>query len=149
MADGNRSLAVFQFKFSAVGEVAETEVLEVSGLTDESDVVEHKVVTDGFKEAIEKVPGRRTGSGQITISRAITPNNKDFWTWREKVVNGAFERVICSVEAIGIDNTTVVGSWTFEGCWPSKIEGPEFDTEQSQFVQEKLTIAYEYFRRDS
>lgn len=147
--DGFRSTAVFQFMFEAQGQVDVAEVLEVSGLTDESDVVEHKVITGGFKEAIEKVPGRQTGSGQMTITRAIVPGRKDFWDWRALVADGDIEsaRTTCAITALNVANQPVA-SWTFEGAWPSKVEGPEFDTENSSYVTEKLTIVFEYYKRD-
>ncbi len=147
--DANRSTATFQFMFSANGQVDETEVLEVSGLSDESDVIEHKVITDGFKESIEKVAGRRKSSGTITVSRAIIPGRKDFWDWRKQVEEGdmAGARTLCSLTALNVSNEPVA-AWTFENAWPSKIEGPEFDTENSQYVTEKLTIQFEYYSRD-
>ncbi|MEM6281908.1 MAG: phage tail protein [Chloroflexota bacterium] len=149
--DGFRSTAIFQFTFSAAGQVQEAEVLEVSGLTDESDVVEHKVITDGFKEAIEKVPGRNTGSGQISIKRAIISGRKDFWDWRQMVVDGAITgaRTNCAVTAYGVDNTTVIAEYEFINAWPSKVSGPDFDTENSQYVTEELTIVYEYYKRNA
>jgi phage tail-like protein len=145
------STAGFQFTFSATGQVDETEVLEVSGLSDASDVVEHKVVTGGFQEAIEKVPGRLQSSGQITIKRAIISGRKDFWDWRQLVVEGAVSSAVtnCAVTLYAMDNSTVVAEWTFENAWPSKVEGPEFDTENSQYVTETLTIEFEYYHRDA
>lgn len=147
--DTNRSTATFQFIFSANGLVDESEVLEVSGLSDETDVIEHKVITDGFKESIEKVAGRRKSSGSITITRAIIPGRRDFWDWRKMVEEGdmAGARTLCSLTALDITNAPVT-AWTFANAWPSKIEGPEFDSENSQYVTEKLTVQFEYFSRD-
>jgi phage tail-like protein len=149
MVDQYRSTATFQFMFEAAGQIDESEVLEISGLTDESDVVEHKVITGGFKESIEKVPGRRTGSGQFTIKRAIIPGRKDYWTWRQMVVDGAVDgaRTSCTITALDVTNAPIA-AWTFENAWPSKVEGPEFDTQNSQFVTETLTVVYEYYKRD-
>jgi phage tail-like protein len=145
MVDAERSVAVFQFTFTVNGAVDETEVLEVSGLKDESDVTEHKLVTGGFKESVEKIPGRAT-AGDLTITRAIMAGNMDFWTWRQTVVDGNFTRQTASI--IGYDVTNAqVAQWDFEGCWPTKVEGPEFDSENSQYVTEKLTIAYESYKR--
>lgn len=150
MTDAFRSVSTFQFTFSADGIVDEAEVLEVSGLTDESDIVEHKVITDGFKEAIEKVPGRQKNAGQITITRAIVAGRKDFWDWRQMVVDGALTdaRKTCAITAYDLTNAPIA-SWSFINAWPSKIEGPEFDSENSQYVTEKLTIAFEYYTRDT
>ena len=147
--DANRSTATFQFMFSANGLVEEAEVLEVSGLSDETDVIEHKVISDGFKESIEKVAGRRKSSGSITITRAIIPDRKDFWDWRKMVEEGDMDgaRTLCSLTALDITNSPVA-AWTFENAWPSKVEGPEFDSENSQYVTEKLTVQFEYFSRD-
>lgn len=148
--DSFRSTAAFQFRFEAQGIVEEAEVLEISGLTDESDVVDHKVVTDGFKEAIEKQPGRLTGSGSMTITRAIIAGRKDFWDWRQMVVDGDMSgaRTSCSITAYDVTNAAVA-SWQFENAWPNKVEGPEFDSENSSYVTEKLTIAFEYYNRDT
>lgn len=148
--DVNRSTATFQFTFSAQGIVDEAEVLEVSGLSDENEVVEHNIIVDGSKEAIEKLPGRVSSSGSITITRAIIAGRKDFWDWRKLVEEGSMDnaRTTCAITAYDVANTPIA-AWTFENAWPSKIEGPEFDTENSQYVTEKLTIQFEYFRRDT
>lgn len=143
--DAERSVAIFQFSFTVNQEIDETEVLEVSGLKDESDVTEHKLITGGFKESIEKLPGRRS-SGELTITRAVMAGKKDFWDWRQKVVDGTFTRQTASIMGYDVTNT-LVAQWDFVGCWASKVEGPEFDSENSQYVTEKLTIVFEYYKR--
>lgn len=143
--DAERSVAVFQFTFTVNGEIDETEVLEVSGLKDESDVSEHKLITGGFKESVEKLPGR-AGSGELTIKRAVMAGKTDFWDWRQKVVDGTFTRQTASIMGYDVTNS-LIAQWDFEGCWPSKISGPDFDSENSQWVTEELTITFEYYKR--
>jgi phage tail-like protein len=59
---------------------------ECSGLGSESEVIEHKVVGQGGKEVVRKIPGRLKW-GDITLKRGITLN-MDMWSWRKQIEDG-------------------------------------------------------------
>ena len=60
---------------------------ECAGLGSESEVIEHKVVGQGGKEVVRKIPGRLKW-GDITLKQGITLN-MDMWTQRKQIEDGA------------------------------------------------------------
>jgi len=120
----------------------------VSGLSDTQDVVEVKVMAEGNREVVRKIPGRYEG-GQITLKRPIT-TNMDIWTWRKMVEDGNVSGARTNGSILMYDQEgTVVAQWDFEQGWPQKVETDTVDTGSSSLVQESLTIVYETMLRVS
>jgi phage tail-like protein len=120
---------------------------ECSGLGSESEVVEHKIVGDGGKEFVRKIPGRLKW-GDITLKRGITTNT-DFWTWRKQVEDGHIKEArqkSCAIVMYDQDGTPAA-EWTFDYAWPSKISGPSVKADDSSVVVEEVTIVHEGIRR--
>lgn len=85
----------------------------VSGLSDSQDVVELKVMSEGNREVVRKIPGRYDGS-QITLKRPIT-TNMDSWTWRKMVEDGNVSGARSNGSIFMYDQEgTVVAQWDFE-----------------------------------
>jgi phage tail-like protein len=120
---------------------------EVSGLGSESEIVEHKIMAKGAKEAIiRKIPGR-TKWGDITLKRGIT-KNLDFYDWRKMVEQGKVEDARLSGTIIMYDQTmTPVAEWTFDKGWPSKISGPSLTSDSNAVGIEEITIVHEGIKR--
>ncbi|MEO0565196.1 MAG: phage tail protein, partial [Chloroflexota bacterium] len=86
MGDREDVLTGFHFEIKIDGFISGY-FTELSGVGSETEVIDHKVMSDGVKESIiYKVPGRLAW-GDITMKRGIT-SNMDFWTWRQMVVDG-------------------------------------------------------------
>jgi len=114
----------------------------VAGIGSESEVVEHKVVSDKGETIIQKLPGRLTWT-EVTLKRGVT-SNIDIWNWRKLVVDGkvADARTNCSI--IAYDQTQKeIARWNFENAWPSKVVGPELDSSSTNYMIEDVTIVHE------
>ena len=119
---------------------------EVSGISSETEVTEHKIVGNGDKEAVRKVPGRLKW-GDITLKRGITAN-MDMWKWRQEVVEGKIGSARSNGSIVMYDQSGVaVAQWDFEAAWPSKISGPSLNSESSAVGVEELTMVCEGFTR--
>jgi phage tail-like protein len=114
----------------------------VGGIGSESEVVEHKVVSEKGETIIQKLPGRLNWT-EVTLKRGVT-SNIDIWNWRKLVVDGkvADARTNCSI--IAYDQTQKeIARWNFENAWPSKVVGPELDSSSTNYMIEDVTIVHE------
>jgi len=144
MARATDPLVGFHFQLDLGGVVAGY-FTEISGLGSENEVVEHKIVEDG-KQKIQKIPGRLKW-GDITLKRGITAQ-MDIWEWRKKVEDGMVDDARTNGSIIMLDQElTPVAQWDFENAWPSKVSGPQVQSDSNNFGVEELTIVHEYIVR--
>jgi phage tail-like protein len=119
---------------------------EVSGVSSENEVTEHKIIGNGDREAVRKIPGRLKW-GDITLKRGITAN-MDAWKWRQMIVDGKISEARANGSIVMCDQAgESVAQWDFERAWPSKISGPAFNSESSAVGVEELTLVCESFVR--
>lgn len=119
---------------------------ECSGLGSETEVTEHKIVGQGDREAVRKVPGRLKW-GDITLKRGIT-SNMDMWTWRQAVVDGLVGTARSNGSVIMYDQTGAAkAQWDFTAGWPSKISGPSVQADSSAVGVEEVVIVHEGIKR--
>jgi phage tail-like protein len=120
---------------------------EVSGLGSETEVIDHKIMAKGAKEPIiRKIPGRLKW-GDIVLKRGIT-TNLDFYDWRKQVEQGKVDAARLDGTIIMYDQTmTAVASWEFYKAWPSKISGPQLQSDGNAVGIEELTIVHEGIKR--
>lgn len=134
-------LVVFKFGLEIEGKLSGY-FTSVNGIGSESEVVEHKVVSESGETIIQKIPGRLTWT-EVNLKRGVT-SNTDVWTWRQMVVEGkiADARTNCSIVAYAQDNSELA-RWNFENAWPSKVTGPEMDSGGAEYMVEEMTIVHE------
>ncbi|OQY48085.1 MAG: hypothetical protein B6242_03320 [Anaerolineaceae bacterium 4572_78] len=120
---------------------------EVTGLTSEHEVVEHKVVGQNGKELVQMIPGRLKWS-EITLKKGVT-TSMGFWDWRQLVIDGKTEtsRYNCIVSMYD-RNYQLAAQWTVVRAWPSKISGPEFKSDSNDFAVEEIALVHEGMRRE-
>ena len=119
---------------------------EVSGLGSETEVTEHKIVGQGDREAVRKVPGRLKW-GDLTLKRGITAN-MDMWAWRQMIVDGQISSARSNGSIIMYDQAgTAVARWDFVAGWPSKVSGPTLASDSSAVGVEEMTIVHEGIER--
>jgi len=119
---------------------------ECSGLGSETEVTEHKIVGQGDREAVRKIPGRLKW-GDITLKRGITAN-MDMWAWRQSVVDGLVGTARSNGSVTMYDQAgTAVAQWDFTAGWPSKISGPSVQADSSAIGVEEVVIVHEGIKR--
>lgn len=144
MARETDPLVGFHFQLDLGGVVAGY-FTEISGLGSENEVVEHKVV-EGGKQKVQKIPGRLKW-GDITLKRGITAQ-MDIWTWRKQVEDGMVDAARTNGSIIMLDQElTPIAQWDFENAWPSKVSGPQVQSDSNNYGVEELTIVHEYIVR--
>jgi phage tail-like protein len=139
-------LVSFHFKLEVSGKV-DGYFTEVSGLGSETEVTEHKVVTEGH-EVVMKIPGRLKWEN-IVLKRGIT-SNMDIWTWRKEVEDGNVDAARANGSIYMFDQMLKpVAEWSFERAWPVKVTGPSLKSDGNEIGVEELTLAHEYIVRIS
>ena len=85
--------------------------------------------------------------GDITLKRGITAEF-DIWTWRKQVEDGLVDAARTNGSIIMLDQElTPVAQWDFENAWPSKVSGPQVQSDSNNYGVEELTIVHEYIVR--
>ena len=119
---------------------------ECSGLGSETEVIEHKIVSEGHKEVIRKIPGRLKW-GDITLKRGITAS-MDFWDWRKLVEDGKVADARKNGSIFMYDQEgQPAAQWDFTAGWPSKISGPTPKADSNEISVEEMTIVHEFIKR--
>lgn len=134
-------LVGFHFKID-VGDTISGFFTEVSGLGSETDVVDHKVMTQTGQEIVQKIPGRLKW-GDVTLKRGITAN-LDFWNWRKLVEDGDIKNARKNGSIYMMDQSLkIVAQWDFTNAWPSKVTGPSLQADTNSFGVEEITLVHE------
>lgn|SRR5690606_35243250 len=140
-------LATFHFMLDVQGKVKGF-FTEISGLGSETDIIEQKQVDAKGRDLIVKVPGRQKFT-DVTLKRGIT-DVKDFWDWRQEVIDGKIKTARKNASIFMLDTElNPIAQWDLENAWPSKVTGPQAQSESSNFGMEELTLTYEYMKRVS
>ena len=117
-----------------------------SGFSNETELVEQKVVTSNGMTVIRKIPGQLTW-GPLTLTRGVT-TDMEFWHWRKAVIDGHIEDARRNCSLIMYDHAgEEKARYNFEAAWPSKWTGPDVKADDSSVVIETLEIQYEFMER--
>lgn len=115
---------------------------EIGGLGSETEIVEHKVVTPAGQEVVQKIPGRLKWT-EITLKRGVTAQ-MDMWKWRKLVEDGQITSARKNGSIVMYDEALKeIARWNFTNGWPSKISGPQLQSDSNAYGIEELTIVHE------
>lgn len=119
---------------------------ECSGLGSETEVIEHKVVDSQGRDIIQKIPGRLKWT-DITLKRGIT-SNMDVWEWRKLVEDGDVEGARRNGSIVMFNQKLEeVARWNLIAAWPSKVTGPQLQSDSNSFGVEEIVICHEGIER--
>jgi len=135
----------FHFRVD-IGGVVTGYFTEVSGMGSEHELIEHKVVDENGNDVVLSLPGRLKWQ-PVTLKRGIT-REMDVWTWRKQVEDGDVDGARMSGSIIMLDQEgNPVARWDFERAWPSKVTGPQFQSDSNSIGIEEMTIVHEGIER--
>ena len=134
----------FGFKL-VIGEVEEAEFSEVSGISNETEVVDY---TEGGENTyVHKFRGRNKYPN-LVLRHGITRMSPAIWAWREATIHRKTPPML-NVSVIKVDETgEEVCRWNFRNCWPVKWQGPDLKAGSSELAFETLELAHEGFEFD-
>jgi phage tail-like protein len=112
---------------------------EIGGLSTETDIVEYREGNEDI--TMRKLPGKRKYAN-LSLKRGFTPNGKDLWEWRKKVIEGKTQRLSGTITLLNeARQPTLV--WKFYEAWPSKWAGPAFNAKNNDVAIEEMELAVE------
>ena len=113
-----------------------------AGIESETEIIEFKEATKEGRMIIRKVPGAMKWA-DITLDRRID-SAKDLWEWRKQVIDGDVDSARRNGSIVAYDSMGAeVARWNFEGGWPSKWKGADFDASANDVATESVTIPHE------
>jgi phage tail-like protein len=140
MPDGKRNDPYGQFNFLIeIDGVVKGGFSEVSGLSQESNVMEYRDGSDGHNTT-RKLAGL-VKHNNLMLKRGIT-KDASLWNWRKKVLDGKTERQGGSIILLDEARQEAL-RWNFREGWPCKWEGPPLNGKTSEVAVETLEICHE------
>ena len=128
-----------------IGEVEEAEFSEVSGISNETEVVDFQ--EGGENTYSHKFRGRNKYPN-LVLRHGITRMSPALWAWREATIHRKTPPML-NVSVIKVDEMgEEVCRWNFRNCWPIKWQGPDRKAGASELAVETLEIAHEGFEFD-
>ena len=119
---------------------------ELSGITSEIDVIDHKEQTVTGKPVLHKVPGA-TKTPTITLKRAKN-SSTDIWDWHQKVRDGKIGDARKNGSIILHDYAGAeVGRYNFHAAWPSKVSMGSLKAGSNEILMEECTFVCEHLER--
>ncbi len=81
----------------------------------------------------------------LVLRRAVS-RSKDLYLWRQRIVDGTWDRRQVDLYQLPGAGAKPVNHWTFINCWPRRWQGPAFDTmEGDGLAVEEIELCYERF----
>lgn len=94
----------------------------------------------GGSNDVRLVPGH-TKFPYLELSRRAT-GTRELFDWAMSNLNGKIVRKTVTVSMLNVQGA-VVAKWTFNGAWPVKWDGPDFDASSKEIVIETIHLAYD------
>src|SRR5262245_55805047 len=115
---------------------------EVSGLSTEVQVIEHKETTITGKDVVKKLPGQKK-YGDITLKIGVTDDKKIF-EWHKKVLDGKIDEARKNGSIVLYDYANAEKArWNFVNAWPSKVSYGSMSTTSNDILLQDVTLVVE------
>ena len=95
-----------------------------------------------YRSLLEWVKACGKPEGADQYNRFITNNEVN------RLNNDNFQNLMSRITITGTDaGLTPLVAWTFEGCFPTDLDGPQFDAtvQDIEYMQSAVTFRYRYF----
>lgn len=141
MPIGEDAIAGYTFKIEIDGQVI-AQFKEVSGMSAECQVIEHRENNISGKEVIKMLPGQKKW-GPITLKRGKT-DNKVIWLWQKLVMDGKIDEARKNFSIVLYDYAGgEVCRYNGLNGWPSKASIGSLQAGGNDVLMEEVTIVHE------
>lgn len=113
---------------------------EVSGLTQENQVIEYR---DGsfLEYSSIKLPGMRKFNN-VVLKRGIVKADNEFFKWLSTIKLNTVERRDVIISLLDESHQPVM-VWKIQNAWPVKVEGPQLKASGNEVAIESIELAHE------
>jgi phage tail-like protein len=141
MPIGEDAIAGYTFKIEIDGQVI-AQFKEVSGLSSEVSVIEHRENNMTGVGILKKLPGP-TKFGDITLKRGKT-DNKTIWEWHKLVTDGKIDEARKNGSIVLYDYSNgEIARYNFVNAWPSKASIGSLQAGGNDVLMEEVTLVHE------
>jgi phage tail-like protein len=141
MPIGEDALAGYSFSVEIDG-VSIAQFRELSGLSAEIQVIEHRENKVKGLPIMKKLPGARK-YGDLTLKRGRT-DNKALWDWIKKVQDGDIDGARANASVVLYDYKHGEKSrWNVTNAWPSKVSIGSLQAGGNDVLVEECVITHE------
>jgi phage tail-like protein len=142
MPIGEDGIAGYTFKIEIDDHQEIAQFKEVSGLSSEIQVIEHRENTITGKEVVKMLPGQKK-YGPITLKRGKT-DNKKLWEWHKKVQEGKIDEARKNASIVLYDYAMgEISRFNLVNCWPSKVSIGALQAGSNDILMEECVIVHE------
>jgi len=142
MPIGEDGIAGYTFKIEIDDHQEIAQFKEVSGLSSEVQVIEHRENTITGKEVVKKLPGQKK-YGDITLKRGKT-DSKKLWEWHKKVQDGKIDEARKNASIVLFDYAGgEIARYNLTNCWPSKVSIGSLQAGSNDVLMEECVIVHE------
>jgi phage tail-like protein len=139
--DSHDAVAGYSFQVEIDG-VTLAQFKEVSGISSEIQVIEHRENTKGGIPVMKKLPGMKK-SGDVVLKRGRT-DDKALWEWHKKVQDGDIKGARKNGSIVLYDYAHgELSRWNFVAGWPSKVNLGQLQAQGNDVLVEECTIVHE------
>lgn len=115
---------------------------ELSGVSSEVSVIEHRENRSGGMPVLKKLPGQ-VSSGDITLKKGKT-SDKSLWDWHKQVQAGDMTTARKNGSVVLYDyQHGEVARYNFLNGWPSRVSIGALQAGASDILLEECTIVHE------
>jgi len=141
MAIGEDAIGNYAFQIE-VDKMTIAQFKEVSGLTAEIQVIEHRENKPKGIPIVKKLPGARKW-GDLVLKRGKT-DSADFWKWIKEVQDGKIDSARRNASIVLYDfELGEKARFNITNAWPSKVNIGNLQAGGSEVVIEECTIVHE------
>jgi phage tail-like protein len=141
MPIGEDALAGYSFSVEIDG-VSIAQFREISGLSAEIQVIEHRENKVKGLPIMKKLPGARK-FGDLTLKRGRT-DNQELWKWLKKVQDGDIDGARAHASIVLYDyKHGETSRWNITNAWPSKVSIGSLQAGGNDVLLEECVITHE------
>lgn len=140
MADVRLSDPVTNFRFTVDCIYTRAGFSKISGIKEESDVIEYREGTDSAY--LQKFPGMRKYP-EMTFERGLTREARGLLDWRNYVIKGVLGYRAQVQIAVNTAPGIVARRVSLPRSWPSALEMSDLDAKASEVAIESMTLQHE------
>jgi phage tail-like protein len=141
MPIGEDALAGYSFSVEIDG-VSIAQFREISGISAEIQVIEHRENKQGGLPLMKKLPGAKK-YGDLTLKRGRT-DNKAIWDWVKKVQDGDIDSARKNGSIVLFDyKHGETSRFNFTNGWPSKVSLGALQAGGNDVLVEECVITHE------
>jgi tail tube protein gp19 len=78
----------------------------------------------------------------VVLRRALT-SSTELYDWRRRIVDGADDKRVVTIQQLEDSAGRVVNSWRLVGAWPCRWSGPAFNALETGVAHEEVELAFD------